>query len=658
MLIFEQLPKFDRPLRWLTAVIVTGLAILVVGLWYVQVVARQRYLSDQAAQSFRTVRIPAVRGNILDRNGLILAENRPSYHASLYLEELSKQFRFSYSQVLSNESSRLQHEFKRKPTREERAQLARLARFLVASNVVQRLGLILQQDVPLSPDDFHAHYEQRLALPLPVMRDLQAAQIARLMEQTGLPLGIDLDIQPLRHYPHGSVAAHILGHLRRENTPGDGAELSFNYRLPDYVGELGVEKQFDEHLRGRAGVKSVLVNSLGYRQSENIWTPAAPGKNLVLTLDLPLQIEVEKALAEADRNSGQPARGAVIVMDAHNGDILAMASAPDFDPNHFIPSISHQEMETLSDPILRPMINKASQGLYPPGSIFKIVTGLAALEAGVAQPDLVIKSPGFVQLGSQIIKDTAPAGEYDFKRAFKLSSNTYFIQQGLKTGLDNLLRAGQRFHLGESAGLPTCQNAAGVFPSREMIRRQTLRGDPWTEGDTANLCIGQGAITVTPLQIAVLTAAVANGGKVFWPRLLQRIENSERSVTGADALYYPPRLRGELGMASQSLEIIRAAMLADVEDADGTGRRAAVAGWRIGGKTGTAEIKKGNAVIDKVTWFASFAPYEAPRYVVVVMIEGGVSGGATCAPVAGQVYRSLQRLLKDADRRGKVLAAS
>jgi len=640
MLVLEPVHKGDRQLHILTVTVFCGLGILLAGLWYVQVLSRKRFQEEQVAQSLRTVRLPAVRGRILDRSGEALAENRPSYNVSLYVEELSKQFKAAYQGLLSAETNRVWQTFRRKLTREERAQVGRWARYYVVSNIVYRLGLLLEHPVQLEPAEFHRHYEERLALPLPVLQNLNSNQVARLQELTGMPPGLDLDIQPMRVYQFGATAAHVLGYLRKDETSREGEEAFYNYRLPDYEGVIGVEGYFDAQLRGRAGAKSVLVNSLGYRQSESIWAPPEAGRCVVLTIDVHLQQAVEKALAGVENQTGLPARGAAVVLDASNGDILALASIPAYNPGDFIPSISRSQMAQLNDEYMRPLINRATQERYPPGSIFKIVTALAALEAGILNPEELLPNPGHIQVGNRTIKDTAPPGDYDFKRALKLSSNTYFIHYGLKAGLSRILQMGRKFHLGEPWQLPTFQNDGGIFPTTESIRRQASRGDPWTDGDTANLCIGQGAIAVNPLQMAVMTAAVANGGRVYWPRLVQRIEPMEPD-SNEQITHFPHRLYDELGVAEHHLRLLRDAMLADVEDSDGTGRRAAVPGLRICGKTGTAEIKKGQQVVDKVTWFVSFAPYEQPRYVVVVMVESGVSGGHTCAPVAGQIYRAL-----------------
>ncbi len=634
MVIVDQLRKNDRYLRALTWAVVAGMAVLLGGLWYVQVVSSKHFVADQRAQSFRTVRIPAIRGKILDRGGNALAENQPSYNVCLYLDELRERFTFEYTNNVLK-GYRAEHPGQRIP-RKALNELKREARYRAASNSIHSLSRALGESLHLDPGRFHRHYSQTLALPMPVLNNLGPAQLARFQEQPGNSAGLDLEVQPNRYYPHGQTAAHLLGYLTRDDRSKKDEDAFVNYRLPDYRGRVGVEGTFDEQLRGKAGVKSVLVNSLGYRQSEFIWTPADPGKNVVLTIDLELQKAVEEALASAPNVRTEVVRGAVVVMDPHTGDILAMASAPAFDPNLFVPRISHADYAGLSDPKLRPQVNRACQENYMPGSIFKIVTGLACLEAGVNPADS-IHNPGYIMVGRRRIKDEAAPGEYDFRRAFIKSSNTYFVTNGLQAGLERILRIGEQLHLGERTGLPTGQEVSGFFPDLDYVK------SGWFLGDSANLCIGQGRIDVTPLQMAVMTSAIANGGKVLWPRLVMRVEPQNPDSEEPPLLYPAGRVRGHLNVHPRSLQITRDAMRADVEDREGTGKAAAVPNWRVCGKTGTAQIIKPNEPIDHTAWFASYAPFEDPRYVVIVMVESGISGGSSCAPVAHKIYRALQR---------------
>jgi penicillin-binding protein 2 len=389
-------------------------------------------------------------------------------------------------------------------------------------------------------------------------------------------------------------------------------------------------------LRGRAGAKSVLVNNLGYRQTETIWTPAEPGHNVVLSLDVNLQKVAEQSVA---RRAGVQARGAVVVMDVHSGDILALVSSPKLDPNWFVQGVPPAEIERLNDPHLRPQINRATQENYAPGSIFKTIIGLACLEAGL-NPNEQIYNPGHIYVGRRFINDLAAAGQYDFRRAIVKSSNTYFITNGLRHGgIEKIIALGQRLHLGERAGLPTRQETAGIFPSPGRV------SSGWYDGDTANICIGQGQIAVSPLQMAVATSALANGGKVFWPRLVERLEPQDPASPEPPTVFEKGRVRDELGARAQNLQVLHNAMLAETEDPEGTGHAAVVPGMRICGKTGTAQVTDArNRVVDHTTWFVSFAPYGQPRYAVVVMIESGASGGASCAPIAGDIYLAIREM--------------
>jgi penicillin-binding protein 2 len=640
------------------------------GLWWVQVVSAREYQEHLETQAYRTVRIPAMRGKILDREGRVLAENRPRYNLSLYLDDLQKQFDDAYSplhkralEVQKENIAAQEKKLGRSLTKAERnqfvfttdqwQQLHAQARLSVANNLVAQVGRQLGQPLNFDAAKFERAYETRLALPYTILPNLNETQIARFEENFSGGLGADLELQAARIYPAGATAAHLLGYLRSDDSSQEGEDADFNYRLPDYRGVVGVEGRCDAELRGRAGEESVLVNNLGYRQSENVWSQPEPGNNVVLTIDLDLQRAAEESFA---RHQGADARGAVVVMDVRSGDVLAMVSSPTFDPNDFADGISQDKWQKLQD--LTAEKNRATYENYAPGSIFKTVVALAALENGLNPNEIfnVQKNPenpdkGMIYVGRRKIKDTAPSGDYDFKRAFIHSSNSYFIHVGLQAGVEDIIRIGDKFHLGERTGLFARQETGGDFPKLENVASSA-----WRDGDTANLCIGQGAIAVTPVQMAVMVSAIANGGKVLWPRLVDRIEPQDLA-SGEAATNFPSGvLRGELGVHLRSLQIVRDAMLADVNSSEGTGTAAAVDGLQICGKTGTAQVQD---IHNKLTgynfWFASYAPYENPKYAVVVMVEstGSGSGGTICAPIAHDIYETI---LKKENAATKVLA--
>jgi penicillin-binding protein 2 len=636
----------------------------------VQVVSARKYESHLETQSYRTVRIPAVRGKILDRNGRVLAENRPRYSLSLYLDDLRRQFDAAYgaalAQARAGQKQRIAAQEKilgRSLTKAERKQfslatdqlkqLRDQTRFQVADSVVEQVGQRLGQPLVLDPATFKRHYDTRLALPYPLLPNLNETQIARFEEQYPGGLGVVLDLQPTRSYPYGTTAAHLLGYVLRDDSSKEGEDAyPFNYYMPDYRGQVGVEAGFDAQLRGRPGAEAVLVNNLGYRQTESVGSQAEPGDNVVLTIDLGIQQAAERSLAA---HQGADARAAVVVMDVRTGDVLAMVSSPAINPVYVSNNPAY-----LSDPKLQPQINRATYGNYAPGSIFKPIVGLAALENGLnpneiyeVQPDPMHLSHSAIKVGSRIIGDTVQPGPYDFKRAIEESSNSYFIFNGLRTGIEKIVRLAKKFHFGEHENLPTLQDSKGNFPTLERIKKSD-----WRDGDSANICFGQGELAVTPMQIAVAYSAIANGGTVLWPRLVERIEPQD-PASGEMATNFPSGIvRDKIGVSARSLKILREAMLA--ETVEGTGQAAQVPGLQICGKTGTAQVE--NELGQKTGWnywFASFAPYENPRYAVVVMVQSDAtigSGGSVCAPIAHDIYAEIVK--KENAATPKVLAAA
>ncbi len=647
MLVIDQLKKGDSALQKIALMIFCAMFVLVLRLWYVQIVKGKEYTESHMDQSFRTVRIPAVRGKILDRNGTPIAENRPNYTVSVYVEELRKQFQAEYVKQYRAQTNALH----RKLTKDERDKLEVTARYNVVSNIGARVGGQIGQAINVDQSKFNRHYETRRILPFPLTANLNSVQIARFEEQPINGSGLDLELQPVRVYPAKQAGAHWLGYLVRNNDSKQDEKSDFDYRLVDFKGEIGIEGAFDEELHGKAGEKWVTVNRLGYRQHESIKDPAEAGKNVILTIDLNIQKAAESALRTSFL--GGDAKAAAVVMNVNSGDIIAMASNPTFDPNGFITGMRVNERDRLIDESLKPQLNRAVQGVYPPGSIFKIVSGLAALENGLdpksiyrVQVDPARAPKGCIYVGGSKIEDLAEAGDYDFQLAFARSSNAYFIDHGLHVGIKQIIDMGNRFFLGQSTELPLgIKTQKGIFPSLQWISK-----NGWSDGDTANICIGQGRLAVTPVQMAVMTSAIANGGKVYKPRLVQRIEPQEEIPTETTVQEFPPVLRGDLHVRASNLQIVREAMLADTEDPRGSAYKAfhksgerRLNEFKVCGKTGTAEVIR-PGFKDHITWFVSYAPYENPRYAVVVMVESGSSGGGTCAPVAEKIYRELEKL--------------
>jgi penicillin-binding protein 2 len=644
MFIFDLLKNQQQRVRVVAAAIAAGLVVLLGGLWFVQIVSAKHFEQDLQKQSFRTVRVSAIRGRILDRNGQPLAQNRPHYNAVVYLEDLRDQFDHELLQLTHayvQEHSDLLSAKHKITNSAVKTQLQLQADYRVVSNLTWGVGALLQEPRALDATHFLRQSRSFPYVPYQIVPNLAPKQVAIFAEQLSGQPALELETQPVRNYPHNTAAAHLLGYVRRKDSFEEG-EFSCDYRLPDYQGEAGVEGAFDSTLRGQPGIKSVLVNNHGYRQREETVTPGEGGEDICLTIDLAVQQAAEKALGEAIFNTRG---GAAVVMDVRNGDILALASVPTFDPNEFITGISDSEWQRLTDEEHRPLLNRAINGAYPPGSTFKIITAIACLETGVLDPNEVFNSPGrFTEPGYHPVDDTAAAGPYNFERAFYRSSNTYFIHYGLKAGLRKLLEVAKRFHLGEKTQIGIHPERAGNVPGPEDAGRVLH------ESSTPDVCIGQ-EIVVSPLQMAVMTAAIANGGTLFWPRLISHSvspdSGQQKEITAAG------RVRDRVTLDPRHLEIIRQAMLADTEH--GTpgdlgsgyeafhtaGREPDLGNFRVAGKTGTAQVESLGKVKYDDTWFVSYGPYENPRYAVVVMIDHGASGGKSCAPVARKIYESL-----------------
>jgi len=661
MFVYDQLKHPDKRLRHLVVILMLGLGILVLRLWWLQVYLASDYVQQHERQAVRTVRVPALRGVITDRNGHVLADNEPAFNVSIYLEELRDDIARAYQVELAKvreESNSLVRAIEmqrgRPLTRKERAafriskevieQVKKKARVLTVSNLVARVSEITGVNLEFNEARFERHYQAMRPLPFVILAEAGPIVVARISENGTQLKGVDLELQPKRIYPHKQFAAHVLGHLQKVQESLEGEVAFFNYPMWVYRGVVGIEAGFDSVLRGRSGVKHVILNSLGYKHEECMIEEPIPGSRVGLTLDFEIQSVAEAAL----RKLGSRVRGAIVVLDCQTGEILALVSSPAFDPNLFVRGIPKDEWNELNDPELRPMLNRATQNMYPPGSVFKIVTALAILEAGIDPNQKIYNPPsplnprrGHIRIGRRIIHDTAPPGEYDFRRGFIKSSNTYFITNGLKVGITSIINMARRLGFGEIVGLPTRQETAGVIPSMERVR------SGWSDGDTANVCIGQGPVAVTPLQVAVMTAAIANGGKVLQPSLVRQVGSTKFNQQPTRAL-----IRRFLNVKPSTLQAVVEAMAADVEDPESTayaafhpGGKFALQRFRVGGKTGTAEVEdaRGN-VVDHVTWFTSFGPIETPKYVVVVMVESGGSGGGTCAPIARDIYVALEQV--------------
>jgi len=375
----------------------------------------------------------------------------------------------------------------------------------------------------------------------------------------------------------------------------------------------------NELLAGSAGSVLVCVDARGYRFAEFSRRDGGVGQDVLLSVDKRIQQLAEDALG------GAP--GAVVVLDPRNGDVLALASSPAFDPNAFVPAVSAAEWERLTTDVRKPLLNRAVGGVYPPGSLMKPIVAAAALESGTATPATQFSCPGYFSIGSARLRCWNPNGhgELDLHGAIEQSCNSYFAALGLKTGCEAIARMARAAGLGRRTGVALEGEAEGLVPDAAWKRARYREG--WRDGDTCNVSVGQGPISVTPLQMAVFVAAIANGGAIYRPRLVLGL----RPAGAKEFTPLPPQKVGELGWSEPTLRAIRTAMRGVIESPAGTGGQAKVAGVEMAGKTGTAEYGPKSADTQH-GWMMVFAPYDAPRYAAAMVLDDAVSGGKTVAP--------------------------
>lgn len=557
-----------------------GLTLLGLRLYRLQVVQAAAFEQRQMRQSVRRVLLPSPRGRILDRQGRLLADNQPNYCLALYLEELRRPGRWS------NTVNAVEGE-------------------------LDRLAAVLQLPRTCPRRRIEEHIRQSLPLPLIAWEHLDDTALARFVECRRAFPGVDVFVQPERLYPQGSLAAHVLGRAGRDaDLASEARAEDYHYHLPGLKGRGGVENEYDDLLCGLPGGQLIRVDATGCRHDEWTARQPVPGHDLSLTIDSEIQSSLEGALAGV--------RGAGVVIDPRNGDILAMASSPTFDPNTLSPAPTPAVWRALLEDPDRPLPNRAISGCYPPGSIFKPFVALAAQNLGNMPSTTTYLCDGTFQLGARTIHCAHGErhGTVDMRKAIEVSCNVYFCSLARDLGYEAIWTVAQQVGIGRRTGIDLPGETRGLLPSSDWKQARTR--EPWSAGDTCNIAIGQGSLQVSPLQMAVATATLANGGKVLRPRI-KRGSSFEGDVVGT--LEWP----------AAALEVVRSGMRDVVSGEEGTGHRAAVSGVSVAAKTGTAEYRA-DGLPKKYGWMISFAPIEAPRVVVVMVVEEAQTGGLTVGP--------------------------
>jgi penicillin-binding protein 2 len=580
MRIYEDLRVVQSRLAVLQALAVVFVAVLVLQFWNLQVLRARHFRELAENNRSRLVTLAAPRGALLDREGHVLVGNRPSFNVVLVPEHA-----------------------------------------VDLDRVVARLGRTLGMG--------EAAIRERLARrqpyrPVVVKTDAPLADVAAL-EARRLELPeVSVEVVPLRSYPLASAAAHALGRV--------GEITERQLELPEFtglapgslVGQAGIESRYNRELMGRDGFRRVIVNSRGLEVTEAEREAPVDGPSLSLSIDASLQAAVEKAF--------EGRAGSAVALDPETGEVLAMTSTPAYDPNEFTTGLDASSWARLAQDPETPLMNRVIQGTYAPGSTFKIIAATAALEEGVITPSTSFYCPGYLAVYNTVFR-CAPGGHgvVDLRRAIAVSCNVYFYQVGIRLEIDRLAKWAKIMGLGAPTGIDLPHEVGGLFPSPEWKMR--VLKTPWYAGETVSVAIGQGQVSVTPLQMARVAAFVANGGRLVRPHLVRTAAG--RAVAG--------EARPPSGVRPETLAVVAEGMTRVV--AGGTGWRARLSSVEVCGKTGSAQVVA-KARLEKAPgmrellphgWFVAFAPADRPRIALAVLVEHGGSGGEAAAPVARQI---------------------
>ena len=569
----------------LAVVATIGFVGLLGQLWYLQALegGRLQEMSDKNRIRIRPVAAP--RGILFDRSGLPLVDNRPAFTLSFIPREME----------------------------DRDTVIARLS-ILLKISVAE-----LQESVDRVPADS--------LRPVRVRRGLSLEDVTKVEElKLELP-GVIVEVEPQRVYPTSTFAAHLLGYVREVS---EEQMKHGRYRRGDMIGQTGLERLLDEHLRGRDGGERIEVDALGRPVQLMKREEPNPGAQVITTVDRRIQEAAEAAMAGH--------AGAVVVMDPRSGDVLAMTSSPAFALEQFTGNLDREEWLRLVRDPMTPLMNRALQSQYAPGSVFKVIVAAAGLQEGSLTPADRTYCNGEFHMGAWTFKDWKEGGHghVDLRSSLIHSCNVFFYQAGLKVGPEAIVRYARAFGLGSPAGAELGGEKPGLIPFVSPPRGRHGRG--WQAGDTINVSIGQGPVLVTPMQVARMMAAVANGGILWKPRLVQRVDK----VDGTLAYATSTKMTGHVDLSPVVWAFLRNALVGVVNEG-GTGAAARIPGISVAGKTGTAQsVAKSDAAKGQDhAWFASFAPADDPQVVVVVLVERGGKGGQVAAPIARRIYQAI-----------------
>src|ERR1700730_8484564 len=545
--------------------------------------------------------VPAPRGQITDRNGVPLAQNKLNYNLAM---NFPTPLDFSDAQAVS-----------------------------FAREKIDKAEKIIGRPIKISDDAILRHYRYRGILPFEIVTNLTKSEYEEVKD-----VKAPMIVRPIyvRTYPNGKVGGQIVGYTGKTGRNLDGIIDNHEPLWPETEGREGLEQTFNEMLTGKHGEYKLTFDKDGRKTSEKLITPPDPGYNVVTTLDLRLQQLAEKAL------EAKAKRGAIVIIDPNNGDILALASWPTYNPNLFIPSISAEKFKQLQDDPDIPLLARAYRSSYPPGSTFKIAVGIAALESRAIQPDDRYECVPSIQIGKVTFHNWKKGnrGELNFVQALTESCDTWFYQVGIRTGAQPIIDWALALGFGTKCGIPLRGEAEGRVPNDEYMK--ATHGRRLLNGDIANMSIGQGDTQVTPLQMAQAMAIIANGGRFYQTRLVRQVQSPDQTVLTA----YELREKRSLAVSAETMNEVREGMIDVVNGPNGTGHEAQLDGVEVAGKTGTAQWGPKNKE-RTAAWFSGFLPAEDPKYAFAAVYEGDVGskvhGGTTAAPMIAEIFQEIYK---------------
>jgi len=571
-------------------ILIGVLLLLVMRLWQLQILQGSDYRKLSEANRLRIVSIAAPRGIIFDRNGIPLVKNSPYYYASIIPDEFNKSKVDLLAKVLGIPAEEIHEKIDRSD---------------------------------LSP-----------FVPVRLKLGLNFNEIAYIEARRSDFPGLIIEVEVGREYIYGEAGAHLIGYLGKP-TPSQLKDPAFQDVSPEmFIGQWGIEKLFDNSLRGTPGSRIIEVNALGREIRLLQERTPIKGKDVTLSVDINLQKEAEKAFGEK--------AGALVAIKPDTGEILGMVSKPSFDPNLFTRGISRDKWAAITNDKKNPMLNRALQSQYPPGSTFKIVTAVAGLEERVINPDTRVECRGGINYGPWHFGCWHPGGHgiISLHRAIVESCDVYFYEVGRRLGIDRIYDYATSLGLGEKTGVELGRERQGLIPNTKW--KLENRKLPWFLGETFNASIGQGYVAVTPIQLAVMTGAIANGGIVYKPSL---IKDSS------------PAISGRLNISPDNLETVKKGLFGVVNEPGGTGWAARSDIVTVAGKTGTAQVvtqKSGSHYVAEKfrdhAWFVAFAPVEKPEIALAVLVEHGGHGGGAAAPIAKSAIEAYIKPMHSLDR--------